>query len=140
MSPAVALALLAACLAGCGSDGGAPGSTTVITGTPQAVAAGSLRVTLGGPSQRSFIVPGGRWRVCDQGTVTNPTGAIARDVRVVVVYVDHGLTVGSLGPDQPAEAGGRLGDLLPGQSRPFSVCGLATEEPDSDRVSAVVGP
>ena len=130
--------LLGAGLAGCGATATTT-PVTVVSGTAQSVPAGSLTVTLTGQPERSFIVPGGHWRVCDHGTVANPTAAVARDVRVVVTYLDHGLRVGALGPQDAPHDGGALGDIPAGQSRPFTICGLAGEEPDSDRVSAVVG-
>jgi hypothetical protein len=132
------VALLGAGLAGCGATATTT-PVTVVSGTARSVPAGSLSVSLAGRPERSFIVAGGHWRVCDHGTVTNPSATVARDVRVVVTYLDHGLRVGGLGPQDAPGDGGALGDIPAGQSRPFTVCGLAGEEPDSDRVSAVVG-
>ena len=125
---------------GCG--GGAdstPTTTTVVTGTAGPVAVGDLAVSLSRPPTHSFIVPGGHWRVCDHGTVSNRTGMVARNVRITVTYVDHGAVVGRLTAADAARAGGALGDIAPGVSRDFTVCGLATAEPDQDQVEAVPG-
>lgn len=136
---AVSAVLLGAAAAGCAGGSSAATSITTVTASPRSVAVGNLSVALSGRPTHSFIIPGGHWRVCDTGTVTNPTPAVAVDVRVVVSYLDHGVGVGGVAAADSAQAGGALGDIPPGQSRPFSVCGLATREPDSDQVSAVLG-
>ncbi len=128
-------ALLCAC--GGGGPGAAMASTTVVTGTPT-VQAVTLKVTLAGEPQRSF--GGGRWRVCDSGTVTNPSSLVARDVRVVVTYLDHGAVDGQTTRDDAGADGGALGDLPPGSSHTFTVCGYARNEPDQDLVSAAPAP
>ncbi|TMC48011.1 MAG: hypothetical protein E6J14_13655 [Chloroflexi bacterium] len=110
----------------------------VVPGTSTAIAV-ALDLTLHGRSDRTFVVPGGHWRVCDHGTVSNRTGLVARNVRITVTYVDHGAVVGRLTAADAARAGGALGDLAPGLSRDFTVCGLATAEPDQDQVEAVPG-
>jgi hypothetical protein len=123
-------------LAGCGG-GAATVSPTVITGTP-AVVSQPLTVTLHGQPSRSF--GGGRWHVCDTGTVSNATTLLARDVRVLATYYDHGVVDGQTTREDAASNGGALGDIPPGQSRDFTVCGYSRNEPDHDVVSAAPAP
>ncbi|HZS13011.1 MAG TPA: hypothetical protein VFC09_00295 [Candidatus Dormibacteraeota bacterium] len=119
-------------LVACGGGTPAP-SPTVVAGTPTVVAV-ALTVTLTGEPTRTF--GGGHWRVCDSGTVHNGSTLTARDVRVVVTYLDHGAVDGqTTRADAPGD-GGALGDIPPGESRPFTVCGFARNEPDNDVVSA----
>jgi hypothetical protein len=125
----VAVALLATA---CGSPPPTP-SPTVVVGTPT-VAAVALQVALTGQPDRTF--GSGHWRVCDHGTVTNPSAVVAHDVRVVVTYMDHGIVDGQTTRDQATSDGGALGDLQPGQTRSFTVCGFSRNEPDNDVVSA----
>lgn len=109
---------------------------TVIVGTPTVVAAGSLTVTVLGQPDRTFIIAGGRWRVCDHGRVTNAASAVARDVRITVTYLDHGVVVGQTTRDDATQNGGALGDIPAAESRDFTVCGIAHNEPDTDRLTA----
>jgi hypothetical protein len=123
-------------LAGCGGAAASPTPPpTLIVGTPTVVAV-ALKVTLHGQPARTF--GGGRWYVCDSGTVTNPSSLPAHDVRVVVVYLNHGAVDGQTTRDDAASNGGALGDIAAGQSRDFTVCGYARNEPDSDVVSATL--
>ncbi len=122
--------LLAAC--GGGGAGSAP-SPTVVNGTPT-VAAKALQVSLQGEPERTF--GGGRWRVCDHGMVTNPSTLVAHDVRVVVTYMDKGIVDGQTTRADATSNGGALGDIPPGESRSFTVCGYSRNEPDRDVVSA----
>ena len=122
-----ALLMLAAC------GGGASPSPTVVAGTPTVVPV-ALQVTLNGQPSRTFAA--GRWHVCDSGSVRNGSSLTAHDVRVVVTYLDHGAVDGETTPADATTNGGALGDIPPGQSRPFSVCGYARNEPDNDVVSA----
>jgi hypothetical protein len=123
-------------LAACGSAPPAP-PPTVVVGTP-AVVAVALTVTLDGQPARSF--GGGRWRVCDSGSVRNGSPLLARDVRVVVTYLDHGVGDGQTTRDDATTDGGALGDIPAGESRSFTVCGFARNEPDNDVVSAAPAP
>ena len=122
----------AVALAGCGAATPTP-SPTVVTGTPTVVAQ-ALQLTLSGQPSRTFAL--GRWHVCDSGTVRNGTPILARDVRVVVTYLNHGAVDGQTTRDDATSNGGALGDIPPGESRPFTVCGYARNEPDNDVVSA----
>jgi hypothetical protein len=106
---------------------------SVIVGTPTVVAV-ALSVTLNGQPSRSF--GGGRWRVCDSGTVRNGSSLLARDVRVVVTYYNHGAADGHTTRDDATSNGGALGDIAAGESRDFTVCGFASNEPDRDVVEA----
>jgi hypothetical protein len=106
-------------------------------GTPTVVAV-ALQVTLHGEPVRSF--GGGRWRVCDSGTVANPSTLPAHDVRVVVVYMNHGAVDGQTTRDDATGNGGALGDIAAGRSHDFTVCGYARNEPDRDVVSAAPAP
>ena len=115
----------AAAIAACGSTPAAP-SPTVVTGTPT-VQVQRLVVTLTGEPQRTF--GGGRWHVCDKGTVDNPSDVTARDVHVSATYYDHGAVEGSAAPIA-------IGDIAARQSRAFTICGYARNEPDHDVVSA----
>lgn len=129
--PPVVLALL---VCACGGDGPAPTPPpTVIPGTPT-VAAVALKVTLTGEPTRTF--GSGHWHVCDSGTVSNPSTVVAHDVRVVVEYMDHGVVDGQTTRADATSNGGALGDLAPGVSRDFTVCGFSRNEPDNDVVSA----
>jgi hypothetical protein len=130
-APAPVLAALL--LGACGSEGAAPPSPSVVIGTPT-VSATALQVTLHGAPVRTF--GSGHWRVCDSGTVTNPSTVLARDVRVVVVYYDHGVVDGQTTRAQATSDGGALGDIAAGQSHDFTVCGTSRNEPDRDVVSA----
>lgn len=135
--PASTAVLAGALTAACGGGGEAGAQPTVVHGTPTIVPAGSLTVTLEGQPDRSFIIAGGHWRVCQAGSVENLTEVAARDVRLSVTYVDHGAVVGGISPSTSAAAGGSLGDMAPGAQRPFRICGLATAEPDQVQVVAV---
>lgn len=123
-------------LAGCGG-GVAAVTPTVVVGTPTVVAV-SLTVTLSGQPSRSF--GGGHWRVCDSGTVRNSSSILARDVRVVVTYYNHGSVDGHTSRDDAGGNGGALGDIAPGASHDFTVCGYANNEPDRDVVEATLAP
>jgi len=125
-------AVLPLALAACGGGGGTP-PATVVVGTPT-VQATALTVALHGPPQRTFGA--GHWRVCDSGTVTNPSTVVARDVRVTVTYLDHGVVDGQTTRADATSDGGALGDLGPGRSHDFTVCGYSRNEPDRDVVSA----
>ena len=127
---APALATLVACGAG------APQPTPVVVTHTPAVSLVALQVAITAPATKSFIVHGGHWRVCDHGTVTNPGATTAMDVRVTVTYIDHMAVVGRLTTADAATDGGALGDIPPGEVRSFTICGLASNEPDSDVVSA----
>lgn len=118
-------------LAACG--GGAAPSPTVVVGTPTVVPV-ALQVTLNGQPSRTFSL--GRWHVCDSGSVHNASSIVAHDVRVVVSYLNHGAVDGSTTRADATSNGGALGDIPPGESRPFTVCGYARNEPDNDVVSA----
>jgi hypothetical protein len=131
---AVAPIALGAAALGCGEV-----PPPVVVPATSTVVPVALSLTLRGRSDRTFIVPGGHWRVCDHGTVSNHTGLPAHDVRVTVTYIDHGAVVGRLTAADSVRAGGALGDIAPGASRDFTVCGLATAEPDQDQVEAVPG-
>jgi hypothetical protein len=98
------------------------------------VVAQALAVALQGQPERTF--GGGRWRVCDQGTVTNPSSVVAHDVRVVVTYMVNGVVDGQTTRAEAPSNGGALGDLAPGQTHSFTVCGYSRNEPDRDVVSA----
>ena len=124
-------------LAGCGGGAAAVSPPTVIAGTPTVVAQ-PLTVTLHGQPARSF--GGGRWHVCDTGTVSNGTTLLARDVRVVATYYDHGVVDGQTTREDAAGNGGALGDIPSGQSRDFTVCGYSRNEPDRDVVGAAPAP
>jgi|SRR5579864_3573696 len=130
LAPVLATSLL---LAACGGGAGSPPSPTVIAGTPT-VSATALVVTLRGAPVRTF--GSGHWRVCDSGTVANPSSVLAHDVRVVVVYYDHGIVDGQTTRADATSNGGALGDLAAGQSHDFTVCGISRNEPDRDVVSA----
>ena len=120
----------------CGSS--APARTpppTVVVGTPT-VATTSLQVTLAGQPTRTF--GSGHWRVCDHGTVTNPSPLVAHDVRIVVTYLVHGVVDGQTTRAQASSDGGAIGDLQPGASHDFTVCGFSRNEPDNDVVSATL--
>jgi hypothetical protein len=119
-------------LAACGSTGPTP-SPTVVAGTPTVVAV-ALTVTLAGQPTRTFSL--GRWHVCDSGSVSNGSSITAHDVRVVVTYLDHGAVDGQTTRADATSNGGALGDIPPGGSRSFTVCGYARNEPDNDVVSA----
>lgn len=125
-------AAVTALVAACGSTAPAP-AATVVTGTPSVIAV-PLQVALTGQPTRTF--GGGRWRVCDSGTVSNTSSLLARDVRVVVTYLDHGAVDGQTTQADAAGDGGALGDIPPGGSHTFTVCGYARNEPDNDVVSA----
>jgi hypothetical protein len=126
-------------LAGCGGGGAATPTPvpSVAVGTPTVVAV-ALQVTLHGQPVRTF--GGGRWHVCDSGTVTNPSSLLAHDVRVVAVYMNHGAVDGQTTRDDATGNGGALGDIAAGQSHDFTVCGYARNEPDDDVVSAAPAP
>ena len=139
-----AVLVCAGALAGCG---GTQSSTVVLTAppaitvtdTPPPSTPGMLTVTVQGQPTRTFIVFGGRWKVCDTGTVTNDGGVVAPDVRILATYIDKGVVVGQTSrADAPAD-GGVLGDIAPGASVPFTFCGIAHNEPDVDRLVAVPG-
>jgi hypothetical protein len=123
-------------LAGCGGSTPTP-SPTVVAGTPTVLAV-ALTVTLTGQPTRTFSL--GRWKVCDSGSVSNGSSLLARDVRVVVTYLNHGAIDGQTTRADAAGNGGALGDIPPGESRPFTVCGEARNEPDNDVVSAAPAP
>jgi len=106
-------------LCGCGSPATTP-TPSVVVGTPT-VAAVALTVSLSGQPSRTF--GSGHWRVCDRGTVTNPSSVVAHDVRVTVVYMDHGIVDGRTTRADATTNGGALGDLQPGQVHAFTVCG-----------------
>ena len=125
-------ALALALLCGCGAAQPSP-SPTVVAGTPTVVPV-ALQVTLSGQPSRSFSL--GRWHVCDSGSVSNGSSILARDVRVVVTYLDHGAVDGQTTRADATSNGGALGDIAPGESRSFTVCGYARNEPDNDVVSA----
>jgi len=127
-----------AALAATACAGTAPVNVThsFVVGTPTSAGL-PLTVSLSGEPTRTFVVHGGKWRVCDRGTVTNSTPVPAHDVRVVVTYIDHGAVVGRATRADADTDGGALGDIPPGQSRDFAVCGLASAEPDRDEVAAV---
>ena len=109
----------------------------MVVGTPTVVAV-ALSVTLNGQPARSF--GGGRWRVCDSGTVRNGSSLPARDVRVVVTYYNHGAVDGHTTRDDATGDGGALGDIAAGASHDFTVCGYANNEPDRDLVEAAPAP
>jgi hypothetical protein len=123
-------------LAACGSAAPSP-SPTVVAGTPTVVAV-ALQVTLTAQPTRTFSL--GRWHVCDSGTVLNGSSLLAHDVRVVVTYLDHGAVDGQTTRADATSNGGALGDIPPGGSRTFTVCGFARNEPDNDVVSAAPAP
>ena len=127
-----ALALLCAC----GAAQPSP-SPTVVRGTPTVVAV-ALQVTLSGQPTRTFSL--GRWHVCDSGRVSNGSSIVARDVRMVVTYLDHGAVDGQTTRADATSNGGALGDIAPGESRSFTVCGYARNEPDKDVVNAAPAP
>jgi len=104
-----------------------------VVGTPTVVAV-SLTVTLDGQPTRTF--GGGRWKVCDSGTVHNGSALLAPDVRVTVSYLNHGAVDGQTTRSDATGNGGALGDIPAGESRSFTVCGFARNEPDNDVVSA----
>ena len=142
-SAAAARALLAIGLAACA---GTQTSTVVLTAPPAITvtdtvtpAVGSLNVAIEGQPTRTFIVFGGRWRVCDSGTVTNQGDLAAQDVRILATYVDKGVVVGQTTRDDAAADGGLVGDLAPRASAHFTFCGIAHNEPDVDRLVAVPG-
>lgn len=138
---AAAVAPLVGCAAlvcACGSAAAPPRpSPSLATGTPT-VQAVALTVALRGQPERSFGA--GHWRVCDHGTVANPSSLVARDVRVVVTYMDHGIVDGQTTRADATGNGGALGDMQPGQSKDFTVCGYSRNEPDQDVVRAEPGP
>src|SRR5207302_4891048 len=116
--PIAVLAALLACA--CGSAATPLPSPSVVAGTPT-VNAVALQATLDGQPTRTF--GSGHWRVCDRGTVTNPSSVVAHDVRVVVTYMVHGTVDGRTTRADATSDGGALGDMPPGASRPFTVCG-----------------
>lgn len=125
-------------LLACGCGSATPVATpSVVVGTPT-VTAVALTVSLTGEPSRTFGF--GRWRVCDHGTVTNPSSLVAHDVRVTVVYMDHGVVDGRTTRADATSNGGALGDLQPGQTHAFTVCGYSRNEPDQDVVSAAPAP
>jgi hypothetical protein len=135
--PSRGVPLAALLLAACAGGAAPRPSSTVVVGTPTVIPV-PLQVTLHGQPVRTF--GSGKWRVCDSGTVLNPSADLARDVRVVVVYMDNGIVDGqTTRADAPGD-GGALGDLAPGQSRDFTVCGSSRNEPDRDVVSAAPAP
>jgi hypothetical protein len=141
---AAGLALPVAGLAGCGGTQTTvvvltPPPAITITDTAPPTFVGALSVTLQGQPTRSFIVFGGRWRVCDTGTVTNQGSVVAPDVRILATYVDKGVVVGQTTRDDAAADGGVLGDIAPGASAKFTFCAIAHNEPDVDRLVAVAG-
>ena len=119
-------------LLACGGTAATP-PPTVVQGTPTVLAV-ALSVTLHDAPTRTF--GSGQWRICDSGTVTNPGTVTAHDVRVVVTYINHGVVDGQTTRADATGNGGALGDLAPGQSHDFTVCGFAHNEPDHDVVSA----
>jgi len=123
-------------LVACGSGAPSP-SPTVVRGTPTVIAV-ALQVSLTGQPTRTFAF--GRWHVCDSGSVRNGSSVVARDVRVVVTYLNHGAVDGQTTRDDATGNGGALGDIPPGESRSFTVCGYARNEPDNDVVSAAPAP
>lgn len=129
-------AVVAAPIVACGSTAPTP-PPTVVVGTPTVVAV-ALTVSLDGQPSRTF--GGGRWRVCDSGSVRNGSSVLARDVRVVVTYLNHGVADGQTTRDDATGDGGALGDIPAGESRIFTVCGFARNEPDNDVVSAAPAP
>jgi hypothetical protein len=124
---------LALLLGGCGGGNGAAPSPSIVVGTPT-VLRQALTVTLHGAPTRTFGA--GHWRVCDSGTVANPSSLVARDVRVVVTYYDHGVVDGQTTRADATTDGGALGDIAAGQSHDFTVCGYSRNEPDRDVVTA----
>jgi hypothetical protein len=114
-----------------------PAITLTLAPTPTSV--GALAVTIEGQPTRSFIVLGGRWKVCDTGTVTNQGTVAAHDVRILATYVDKGVVVGTTTRDDAAADGGLVGDLAPGAAARFTFCGIAHNEPDVDRLVASAG-
>lgn len=130
------LGAAAVVLAACGGGAASP-SPAVVVGTPTVVAV-ALKVTLDGQPSRTFSL--GRWRVCDSGSVRNGSAVVAHDVRVVVSYLNHGAVDGQTTRDDAPGDGGALGDIPPGESRRFTVCGYARNEPDNDVVSAAPAP
>lgn len=128
-----ALLLLSLSFAACGGGGAATPSPRVVVGTPT-VQATALQVTLHGDPKRTF--GSGHWHVCDSGTVTNPSSLVAHDVRVTVTYLDNGVVDGQTTRNDATSDGGALGDIGPGQSHDFTVCGYSRNEPDRDVVSA----
>jgi hypothetical protein len=137
VTPRVVLGGAALLLAGCGGGATVMTPPTVVVDTPTVVAV-ALTVTLHGQPARSF--GGGRWRVCDSGTVRNGSSLPARDVRLVVTYYNHGAVDGHTTRDDAGGAGGALGDIAAGDSRDFTVCGYANNEPDRDVVEAAPAP
>jgi hypothetical protein len=125
-------AVVAGLLGGCGSAPVGP-SPTVVAGTPTVVIV-ALTVRLDGQPSRTF--GGGRWKVCDSGSVHNGSSLLAHDVRVVVTYLNHGVADGQTTRDDASTNGGALGDIPAGESRTFTMCGFARNEPDNDVVSA----
>lgn len=133
-----AAALAAGALAsGCAGGPAAGAPSAAVSSTTQVTI--PLVVTVAGPPSRSFVLRLEHWKVCDQGTVTNPADVVAHDVRVIVRYLDHGAVIGGTGVAEAPADGGALGDLPPHASRSFQVCGFAANEPDEDVVTAVVG-
>ena len=130
-------ALVLPLLAACGSNSPTPTPPpTVVLGTPT-TSTTALQVTLSGQPTRTF--GSGHWHVCDSGTVSNPSGEVAHDVRVTVTYLVHGVVDGqTTRADAPGD-GGALGDLQPGASHGFTVCGYSRNEPDRDVVNATLG-
>jgi hypothetical protein len=127
-----AIAALLATACGGGNTTPTP-SPSVVVGTPT-VDAAALKVTLTGQPTRTF--GSGHWHVCDTGTVTNPSTVVAHDVRVVVTYMDHGIVDGQTTVADATKDGGALGDIAPGASHGFTICGYSRNEPDQDVVSA----
>jgi hypothetical protein len=118
----------------CGSSSGASPTPLTITGSTSTLVT-ALTVTLAGTPQRQYLLDVG-WRVCDHGTVGNASGVVARDVRVVVTYVDRGTIVATTTRDDAVRNGGALGDIAAGGHHDFTVCTTVRIEPDSDRVDA----
>jgi hypothetical protein len=131
----VGLALIASALVACGSSSGealsAPSSVSGSVSTRLV----ALTVTLAGAPQLRYLLDVG-WRVCDKGTVSNTSIVLARDVRVVVTYVDRGTVVATTTRDDALRNGGALGDIAAGGQHDFTVCTTVRIEPDSDRVDA----
>ncbi|HET9050534.1 MAG TPA: hypothetical protein VFO60_02460 [Candidatus Dormibacteraeota bacterium] len=140
---AATAAMAASVLAACSTDEtvtvvlSPPPATTVIDGATPRPPAGALSLTIAGQPTRTFIVFGGRWKVCDSGTVTNGGSVVAHDVRITATYVDKGVIVGQTSRDEAAADGGALGDLAPGATARFTFCAIARNEPDVDRLTAV---
>lgn len=139
----LAAPLLAAALAACG---GVQETTVHVTTSPLVITdtatprpVGALQLTVTGQPTRTFLITGGRWKVCDKGTVTNGGSLVATDVRIVALYVDKGVTVGTTTRDDAEANGGALGSIPPGESRPFTYCGITRNEPDVDTLTATSG-